>query len=266
MKTNGPAPPGLTREPREYQAGVPSFSSDPYRFHEMKELDAYTLNQMVATLGWNKVVSQLAPTPAKDYLHPQRRLPLSLLPVKPGDTVLEAGAGWASLAYPMAKTHPQAKVYAYDTNLEALFFLSLLKQAQSLENLAILRGDLINLPFEDGFFNHILLMGTPTSPPVPPRSRDHRSAPPRVLQEAFRVLANRGTLMAGVDSRFGRHYRNGGSGPPGPRPAPGGHSGPSSLIGSESSARERRTARWRSRPARPAARRSASPRTRRRRS
>ena len=31
------------------------------------------------------------------------------------------------------------------------------------------------------------------------------------------MLADRGTLMAGVDSRFGRHYRNGGSGPPGPR-------------------------------------------------
>ena len=66
---------------------------------------------------------------------------LSLIPPESEGEILEMGSGWGTLAIPLAKRCPKAKVLAYELSPIPWLYSNLLKRLYGLENLEFHRKD-----------------------------------------------------------------------------------------------------------------------------
>jgi hypothetical protein len=64
-----------------------------------------------------------------------------LIPALGEGPIVELGAGWGTLAIPLAKRYPEREVIAYELSLLPFWTLWLLKQARQVPNLNVMRKD-----------------------------------------------------------------------------------------------------------------------------
>jgi hypothetical protein len=70
-----------------------------------------------------------------------RRVLLGMLPADPGGPVVELGAGWGSLAFPLARRWPGRPVTAYEVSPVPWLFMRLRLAVRPCPNLRIVRRD-----------------------------------------------------------------------------------------------------------------------------
>jgi ubiquinone/menaquinone biosynthesis C-methylase UbiE len=117
-----------------------------------------------------------------------------LLPLVPGDRVLQMRCGWGALAFNLA-TGP-ALVVAVDDRQNQLRFASARRKADGLATLRMLQGDFAgSLPFVDGAFDAVVLSDLV-----------NQSVQQRTLREAHRVIRPGGRLLLSVDNPIGRWF------------------------------------------------------------
>ncbi|MCU0637215.1 MAG: methyltransferase domain-containing protein [Methanothrix sp.] len=74
-----------------------------------------------------------------------------------GSLILEAGCGVGAQTVPLAKRSPGARITAVDISEASAREARRKVDAEGLENVRILQGDIFNLPFRRGSFDHIFL-------------------------------------------------------------------------------------------------------------
>lgn len=102
---------------------------------------------MLAAAGsvvWSSVRNGISPMPTSRKV--KRRF-LNTLPEQVGGTILELGAGWGSLAFPIARRYPDSMVIAYESSWIPYLYCRLRQLWQPLPNLRIVCDDFYNVPF-----------------------------------------------------------------------------------------------------------------------
>lgn len=95
---------------------------------------------------WQTLHNGISPMPT---LGKVKRRFLQTLPNPGKGTILELGAGWGSLAFPIARKYPNHQVVAYENSFVPYWFCRLRLLCTPLKNLTIIRGNFFNASFSD---------------------------------------------------------------------------------------------------------------------
>ncbi|MCK9566305.1 MAG: methyltransferase domain-containing protein [Methanothrix sp.] len=89
-------------------------------------------------------------TTLEELLHSDTHFP-------PGCRILEAGCGVGAQTVPLARNSPQAMITAVDISEASAAQARRRVAAAGLTNVRVLQGDIFNLPFQPGSFDHLFL-------------------------------------------------------------------------------------------------------------
>ncbi len=112
-----------------------------------------------------------------------------------GRKVLEAGCGTGAQTEIIARRNPGARITSVDISNESLAAAKRRLEAAGLDQVVLEKADIYHLPFDTGFFDHVLLCFV----------LEHLLNPPAALRELKRVLAPGGVLTA-IEGDHGSFY------------------------------------------------------------
>lgn len=130
------------------------------------------------------------------------------LPIKKGWKVLDVGAGLGANTFVLAKE--VSEVYAMERAVLRAEFLDLRKKHERADNVKIISGDALSLPFEDGSFDLVVANGFFEWVGVTDKFSSPKKAQEHFLKEVLRVLKKGGFLYIGIENRFAANYFFGG--------------------------------------------------------
>lgn len=96
---------------------------------------------LCGSIIWFSFKNGISPTPTSLKV---KRAFLHSLPQHLEGIILELGAGWGSLAFPLAKQYPECTVIAYENSWMPYFFCKLRNFFRPYSNLKIVYGDLFD--------------------------------------------------------------------------------------------------------------------------
>jgi len=123
-----------------------------------------------------------------DLLHGDTRYP-------PGARVLEAGCGVGAQTVTLARNSPEARITAVDVSEGSLAQAREAVEAAGLANVAFRQGDLFDLPFERGAFDHVFVCFV----------LEHLARPAGALQALKRLLIPGGSVTV-IEGDHGSAY------------------------------------------------------------
>jgi excisionase family DNA binding protein len=112
-----------------------------------------------------------------------------------GSFVLEAGCGVGAQTVALAARSPQARVIAMDISEASLREAKKRVEEAGLTNVVFVRGDIYDLPFTDGNFDHVFVCFV----------LEHLAQPERALKCLARVLKDGGTMTV-IEGDHGSAY------------------------------------------------------------
>ncbi len=130
------------------------------------------------------------------------------LPVKKDWKVLDIGAGLGANSFVLAKE--VSEVVSMERAALRLKFLDLRKKREGADNIKIISGDALDLPFEDESFDLIVANGFFEWVGVTDKFSSPKRAQEHFLGEAMRVLKRGGFLYIGIENRFAANFFWGG--------------------------------------------------------
>jgi SAM-dependent methyltransferase len=147
-----------------YKYPSPSFQNGIFvaadsRHHDGADDQAQlnTLNTVAKLQGWRNGVSAAYDSNLLGYVdNPERLIFLSLLPLTPGDAILEIGPGMGQISIPLARR--VATVDALEVVRGQAEFCAERSRQEDVTNIRITAGgDECELPYADGVFNGVIL-------------------------------------------------------------------------------------------------------------
>jgi ubiquinone/menaquinone biosynthesis C-methylase UbiE len=203
---------GVAVSPKKIVNGIPCFDDSGYFYSEMSLEDTLALSSIAATIGWRNAALGTRDGFVRRYItDPNRSLFLSILPIKEGENILDVGAGWGNVSAQIAKGFPSTNVYTTDKTVERLFFADQIRRQEQLKNMHVLQCDITDPPFENGFFDVVIMIGV-----LEWVGASVRAFPPKVAQErALKMIHDfmrpGGRLLIGIENRIGYDYFLGGA-------------------------------------------------------
>jgi len=207
--------------------GIPDFRvKDEYWCNVSRE-KMKELNALAEKSGnWLSAVNKLIPQYV-GHIEPFYRADCQFLwPTNTESRILDAGSMWGGLTIPAAQYHKE--VYAVDKTIETLEFLKIRAGQSGLHNVYPTTASLLELPFEDHFFDMVIVSGVLEWVALDQDvvlekqwhgrgsglrflQRKRYSHNPatiqlKVLQELRRVLKPEGSLYLAIENRIGYMY------------------------------------------------------------
>lgn len=197
------------KKPLAIVDGIPIFCQ-PLYFERLGEYDSTLIfRHMLLKHRWRDIVSSQPDSVRERLMHPMRTLFLSLIEIPDEGKILDLGAGWGGLSVKLAKHWPKAKIIPYDMNLEGLRILKWISKQEHLNNIKPMCGEILDTPFQNEFFDVILMIGVLEWVPEFNVALSPEETQLKVLQEAHRILKSGGRLLVGVENRFSYRYIKG---------------------------------------------------------
>jgi len=179
--------------------------------HTYRDTPGEVLNQIVAEIEggrpWREVVNERY-AEAHPWLHqiitsPKRDLFFRQYPALAHGRILDVGAGWGQLALPLAA---QGDVCALEPTPERLRFIRAAARQDGLDaRMWFINADYFDIEFEDRF-DLITCVGVLEWVPKFSPGDDPVEIQRRFLRKLRRDLAPGGTLVIGIENRFGLKY------------------------------------------------------------
>jgi SAM-dependent methyltransferase len=119
--------------------------------------------------------------------------------------VLDVGCGMGTIATALARTAEH--VFALDRSPVRVALTAARARAAGCTNLTGVHGVALELPFGDGIVDLVTIVGVLEWVGV--GEPDPLAAQMKLLSEAYRVLKPSGTLVVGIENRYGAHYFGG---------------------------------------------------------
>ncbi|MGH9412294.1 MAG: class I SAM-dependent methyltransferase [Terriglobales bacterium] len=176
---------------------------------EVPQAAMQALLQRARAEGWRSAVAASLPPSLHRYVTaPDRAAFHEILPVAAGARLLDVGAGWGSIAVPLAR---QYQVVALEGVAERAQFIALRQQQDHLERLTVVRGEIHGTNLAPHQFDAIIANGV-----LEWSALQEWRDPPRAVQLRFLVrlrelLGPGGCLYVGIENRFGWAMLRGGT-------------------------------------------------------
>jgi SAM-dependent methyltransferase len=138
-----------------------------------------------------------------DYLLSERRIDwlFHAMPLAGWQTCLDIGSGWGTLSRLLAQYFPE--VWSLEVMRQRLEFQSAFKQQEGLNNLHLVRGSSLGLPFADASFDLVAANGIIQWVGLADLKRPVRQLQIQFLCECLRILRPGGMLFMGCENRYG---------------------------------------------------------------
>ncbi|MBN3040846.1 MAG: methyltransferase domain-containing protein [Candidatus Omnitrophica bacterium] len=127
-----------------------------------------------------------------------------MLPLSQDSRVLDAGCGWGTLTFQLAKSYKH--VWAFDRSDCGTEFIKIRSKQDKVDNIIPVRGNVLKLPFCDNYFDLVVLNGVLEWIGQDDESLDPLIVQQRLLKEFFRVLKPKGYLYVGIENRWSATY------------------------------------------------------------
>lgn len=195
----------FSREPHGEWEGVPLYSEREFQADVSRD----ELMEMVLKVGelgvedfrgWLKGENPRV----HKYLfaNTRRNLPY-VLDLSRFSRALDVGCGYGAVSFGLARVFKE--VYALDITAEKPLLVRELAQEMGLNNIQTLQANAMELPFGDGAFDAVTVVGVLEWAPLF-NEGDPRQVQLQFLREMRRVLAPEGQLLVGIENRFGGQY------------------------------------------------------------
>lgn len=99
---------------------------------------------IISSIVWSTIKNGISPMPTSPGV---RKILLDSLPQNLNGVIIEAGAGWGTLAFPLARRFPNQTVLAYETSWIPYLFCKFRHAISKESNLKILRQDFFTASF-----------------------------------------------------------------------------------------------------------------------
>ncbi|MCS7017136.1 MAG: methyltransferase domain-containing protein [Gemmatales bacterium] len=186
---------------------IQCFADGGAYYGEVTQSEFHQLLGKVSAGPWRQAVASLFATSSPflyAYILDQSRSYFHFLfDLSPDSVILDLGAGYGTIAAPLTE---RCRVVALDNTFLRLAFLRERCRQDRLQNLTLVYGDALELPFEPEQFDLITMVGllewVGTAHPEPSPEELQRQC----LHEAYRVLKSDGCLYIGIENRYGFKY------------------------------------------------------------
>jgi SAM-dependent methyltransferase len=171
-----------------------------------REVDALVrlLDGVAAPVCTEQLIAEFAESADADIGNPawEGRADVARLVDGAHGVALDIGAGFGTIATAVARS--AAHVYALDKSPGRARVTAARARAEGLENVTAVHADGSTLPLGSGVCDLALLVGVLEWTGM--GAKDPVASQRAVLAEAARVLKKDGTLLIGIENRFGAHY------------------------------------------------------------
>lgn len=142
--------------------------------------------------GWRAASLAIQSKRIRNYITDSNRFSmLNLVEISNSERVLDLNPGLSLRPAQMARWYPDSDICAFDSTLEFVLFLNIVREEEGLSNLRLACGDPYNVPAGDEFFDLVLMTDA--------EARLDRAG---LLAEARRLLRKGGRLVVGADNRY----------------------------------------------------------------
>lgn len=186
--------------------GVPRFfNTDGYYWGEISRDDATDLLADARKRGWEEAV--LADVKSSNlrryYTNLQRTSWLALLDLDPSATALDVGSGYGAITHSLALS--LGYVYSVEAVPERAEFTYERLRQEDVGNVSVIQASALDLPFFDKTFDLIVVNGVLEWIGEWDADGTPRAAQLRFLSKLHRLLKDSGSLVIGIENRFGFH-------------------------------------------------------------
>lgn len=201
---------GLTTK---MDAGIAMFEEKSNTHGELTPQETQAFVTDIQNKGLKDALAQLdashRPRITRLILAPGRANILTLTDPDYRGRILDFGCGYGGVSRQLAKAFDE--VYALDGSSHRLHVLSAIMRDAGIENVVpVFQQDVLNLPFQDGSLDAVVLVGVFEYLPLGIRDAPVHDVHDRCLAEFRRVLKPGGRLIIGTHNRFGWRYLLGG--------------------------------------------------------
>lgn len=188
--------------------GMPHFIVDDLSTTVNRDPDVESFFSLAGTLHWRdalaRVYKDTKPMRYERIVYDKGADWMALLPLDTTARVLDAGCGWGTITFQLAKSC--AEVHAIDASVNAVRFVQLRARQDSVKNVYPVRGDILHLPFADNSFDLVVLNGVLEWAGTADTSRNPARVQAQLLSEVHRVLKPQGTVYVGIENRYAATY------------------------------------------------------------
>ncbi len=188
--------------------GVVNFRNDDFYWGVLEQDMLKKLIAFAEKQGWEKAVEEHLekenPGLCEYLLNPARSYAHLLMPIPRASRVLDLGCGWGTLSFPLAKEYD--RVFAVDSTKEKVQFINIRARQSKINNISPVYADALNLPFEDNYFDLIVVYGVLEWMGLSGGKKRPEFYQLALLKEARRVLKKGGYLYLAIENRWGVVY------------------------------------------------------------
>ncbi len=188
--------------------GVPYFSQDYIYWGELTRKEMIAINKdMEKGKNWKNALKDILDrNPRKQFPEPysfatdlSRANWIFLTDLKKNGIALDIGGGLGTVSEIMS--HYCKKVYCIEPVDERIRFCKKRFEQEGIKNIQLIKGNALQLPFEDNTFDLVVMNGVLEWVGVY-SEKDPREAQKRVLSDIMRILKPGGVLYVGIENRL----------------------------------------------------------------
>ncbi len=168
---------------------------------EIPQAEMQKLLSQAEDEGWRAVVRQRLPARLAEYVASRSRAGFhEVLPLPPRARVLDVGAGWGSIAAPLARRY---EVLALEGVEERARFIALRQRQDGLEQLSVVRGEIHSTPLASRQFDAVIANGVLEWSALLDTNDPPRAVQLRFLLRLRELLRPGGIIYLGIENRCG---------------------------------------------------------------
>src|SRR6266849_6589034 len=193
------------------ESGIPRFfRAEPY-WGEISQQDARSLLRKVEQTGWKAAVEERfrsQPEMLVSLLDWQRISWLPLLGLTENTVALDVGSGYGAITHSLSQF--VGEVYSVEAVTERIEFTRIRLKQEGIENVHLIQGTALELPFSENSFDLIVVNGVLEWVGEWRTEIDPRSVQVDFLKRVARLLKADGVVVIGIENRIGQDMLRGG--------------------------------------------------------